>query len=1000
MFDSSRNDLNYIKRFVNDFIVRKEIIDRSDIELHAWSLNDEPVPFSEARSASYSPIQVGDTWGDPWSTLWLKVNGVIPQNWKLEESLEIVFLLDLGFTKQPGFQAEGLIYTPEGKPVKAINPLNHTYVLPPGEIDFYVELAANPNVGDFVTFKQTQFGLKETAPEGHLYQIKEACIGLRSVTIWELQQDLKSLIGLADVLPENDQRRREIIQSLLRAVDVVDIDDLPGSACLARSVLAEELGKPANSSELTMYATGHAHIDSAWLWPVRETIRKCARTFSNVCDLLERYPEFTFSCSSAVQYHWMKEHYPAIFERIKEHVAEGRFVPVGGMWVECDANLTGGEALVRQFLYGKKFFLEEFGVDTIETWLPDSFGYSASLPQIAKLAGHRYFLTQKVSWNEYNDFPHHTFWWEGIDGSRQYTHFPPADTYNSELDAKELAFFRENFKEKGHSTVGLGLFGWGDGGGGPTPEHLAALKRHSNLAGSVKVKSSTAREFFEVVSAEYPDPPTWVGELYLELHRGALSAQLATKQGNRRSENYLREAELWAVVAHVKSGVEYPYARLEHLWKKLLLNQFHDILPGTSIAWVHDEAVRDFEYIREETDQIISEAFGSLKSGTISARANSSPLPQQGVDALAIARVDERMQSVQLEESEDVRTLSNKNLIITVDNDGNIVTMRDRHTDRNIFGEGEPGAVFQLYRDTPAVWDAWDIDRNYVRLEESVGKPVSVSVDVSEDEAVISFTYEFGTSKVTKNYILGSSSEQLEISIDIDWHEKKRMLKMDFPIGIRSKTVASEIQYGFIERPIAVNTMWDYARFEMSAHRWLRLAEGDFGIALANDSSYGFSCFHHVRSDGKTTTTVSPTLIRGPVYPDPRAEEGQYTVRFSLRPNATILNAYQDGYALNAVVRDVSTHEVVAPIVEVDSPQILVESVKMAEDRSGDVIVRIFEATGQSCQTKLRTDVNAQAIEEVDLIERSLVDGAQSTTDLIDLDFHPFEIKTLRIRRA
>lgn len=1000
MFDSSKNDLNYIKRFVHDFITGNDIIERSGIELHAWSLDSEPVPFAQAKSASYTPIEVGDTWGNPWSTLWLKVDGTIPSNWPVDDHLEIVFVLDLGFTNQPGFQAEGLIYTPEGKPVKAINPLNHTYVLPSGEPNFFVELAANPNMGDFVTFRQTPFGLKETAPKGHLYEIKEACLGLRSVDIWELQQDFKSLIGLADVLAENDQRRLEIIQCLLTAIDVIDIQDLPGTAHLARAELSRELTKPAYTTELTMYATGHAHIDSAWLWPVRETIRKCARTFSNVCDLLERDPSFTFSCSSAVQYHWMKQHYPAIFERMKKHVAEGRFVPVGGMWVECDANLTGGEALVRQFLYGKKFFLNEFGVDTQETWLPDSFGYSASLPQIAKLAGHRYFLTQKVSWNEYNDFPHHTFWWEGIDGSRQYTHFPPADTYNSELTAEELTFFRKNYKEKGRSTVGLGLFGWGDGGGGPTPEHLAALKRHANLAGSVKVKSSTAREFFEVASREYPDPPTWVGELYLELHRGALSAQLATKQGNRRSENLLREAELWAVIAHVKTGLQYPYEKLETLWKKLLLNQFHDILPGTSIAWVHNEAIEDYEYIRAEAEEIIAESLSALRQGAKVVTLNSIPIEHKGIAPLAASTVQESEQSITCTESDGSIILENEHVRATIDSDGNVSSLYDQKTRRDIFATGEPGAVFKLYRDTPSVWDAWDIDRNYVRVGETVGKPSSVTTDIASDRVTVAYTFEFGSSVATKNYTLAASSQQLEISVDIDWHEKKRMLKLDFPLSLRSKTVAAEIQYGFVERPVAVNTMWDYARFEMGAHRWVRLAEGDFGIALANDSSYGFSCFHHVRADGKTVTTVSPTIVRGPVYPDPRAEEGHYTVRFSLRPNATVLNAYKDGYALNTPPRQAPIGQKIDPIVQALSPQVLIEAVKMAEDQSGDVIVRLFEATGQSCQTQLATDIDATAITEVDVIERHKEGGIESTAQSVDLDFHPFEIKTLRIHRS
>src|SRR5918995_353836 len=375
-------------------------------------------------------------------------------------------------------------------------------------------------------------------------------------------------------------------------LDVLDLADVGGTAAAARKVLADPLGRPAHASAHRLSAVGHAHIDCAWLWPLRETRRKCARTFANVTALAADYPELVFACSSAQQYAWVKEDQPALFDRIKRTVASGQWAPVGGMWVESDANLPGGESLARQLVHGRRFFRDELGVDTPEVWLPDTFGYTAAFPQLARLAGARWFLTQKLSWNETNRMPHHTFRWEGLDGPRILPHFPPVDTYNAELTGAELAHAVANYAEKGAGTRSLVPFGYGDGGGGPTREMLERARRLADLEGSPRVTVESPAAFFAAAEAEYPDAPVWSGELYFELHRGTYTSQAATKAGNRRSERLLREAELWAATAAVRAGAPYPYDELDELWKTVLLHQFHDILPGSSISWVHREAVR------------------------------------------------------------------------------------------------------------------------------------------------------------------------------------------------------------------------------------------------------------------------------------------------------------------------------------------------------------------------------------------------------------------------
>jgi len=462
----------------------------------------------------------------------------------------------------------------------------------------------------------------------------------RDVNVWELLQDILTLDGLVDVLPSDGSRRAEIVRALDRMVDTMDPDDVAGTACQGRAVLQSVLASTAADSSLIVSAVGHAHMDCAWLWPTRETVRKVARTFANVLDLTDRYPDFVFAASSAQQYAWLKDSQPDLFERVRGAVHAGRIKPVSGMWVESDTNMPSGESLVRQLVFGKRFFLEEFGVDSTEGWLPDSFGYSAALPQILRSAGIRYFLTQKPSWNEINKMPYSTFLWEGLDGSRLFTHFPPAETYNSDLGAHDLARTERTFREKGDARHVLGLFGWGDGGGGPTREMLAAAERKADLDGSPRVQLSEPDAFFRKAESELPCPAVWTGEMYLELHRGALISQQKTKRGNRHSEALLREAELWAATAAVTLGTPYPYEGLAAAWKMVLLQQFHDILPGSSIAWVHQEAEREYGRIATKLTSVIDESLSALSGdGDTTLAANSSPYPQRGVPAMGLQPV-------------------------------------------------------------------------------------------------------------------------------------------------------------------------------------------------------------------------------------------------------------------------------------------------------------------------------------------------------------------------
>lgn len=1004
-----------LKRFVDDHLAPALYRDARPLAASAWPVPGEPVPFADAFSNEFAPVPLGWSWGTAWSTVWLRVSGEVPAEWAEVEGTRPEILVDFGYNKsRSGFQAEGLAYRPDGTLIKAISPLNSWLPASPGEtVDVFIEAAANPDVAGEYTFEPTPLGDLATVGPEELYHLKQLEVALLDVTVFELLQDVWALRGLMGELPLDQPRRHEILRALERMLDVLDPDDIPGTAQSAREEIADVLARPASASAHHLVATGHAHIDSAWLWPLRETVRKCARTFTNVMALMDEHPEFVFSCSSAQQYKWMKDYYPAVFERIKEKVAAGQFVPVGGMWVESDTNMPGSEAMARQFIAGKRFFLEEFGVECEEAWLPDSFGYSAALPQIVSAAGERWFLTQKISWNQVNRMPHHTFWWEGIDGTRVFTHFPPADTYISELSAAELAHAERNFSEKGKATVSLIPFGWGDGGGGPTREMIAAAKRLVSLEGSPTVRIDRPSAFFAQAEAEYPDAPVWSGEMYLELHRGVYTSQLRTKQGNRRSEQLLREAELWATAASVRAGFEYPYDLLEECWHTVLLLQFHDILPGSSIAWVHREAERKHAEVAERLEGVIADALAALTAGGDEHLVvNSSPLPRAGVAALGMGApaspsLVERAVLVELVETprvtdDEVSTsstgmsahiLTNGILMVAVTR-GAVTSLRGP-SGREVVPPGATLGALRLHRDLPNLWDAWDLDAHYKRTVRELADPESVAVERDDDGSIsVVSTFSTGPSTILQRVRLRPGASAIDIELDVDWRDREKILKLAMPLDLRADRTAAETQFGHIFRSTHTNTSWEAARFEAVQHRWLHLGEPGFGVAIANDSTYGYDVDRTTREDGGTTTTARFSVLRAPLFPDPESDQGMHSVRFSVAPDAGIPEAVALGYERNLPLRRVSGSPV-APLVTSSAPGVVVETVKLAEDRSGDVIVRVYESWGRRESATITIDADYESVALTDLLERDLpgdaLQGAQLT-------LRPFQFVTLRFR--
>lgn len=993
------------------------------LELAAYRVGGEPIPVAEGLAADYRPAQVGEQWGRAWDTTWFRLTGEVPAA-LAERRVEVLF--DLGFdVNLTGLQAEGLVYRADGSPVRSLHPraqwIPVTSEAVAGEpIELYVEAASNPVLLEPEwSFRPTEQGEWDTAGEDLLYRIRRADVVIFEAEVFELVHDVEVLLQLAEQLDATSARRATILFALDRALDAVDLQNVAGTAAAGRAPLAQVLASPAAPSAHRISAVGHAHIDSAWLWPLRETVRKVARTTSSMATLLEEHHEFVYAMSSAQQYAWLKQDRPEVYGRVKQAVAKGRFVPVGGMWVEADAVLPGGEAMIRQFLYGQRFFRDEFGIECRGAWLPDSFGYSAALPQLLVGAGFDWFLTQKLSWNERNTFPHSTFEWEGIDGSRIFTHFPPVDTYNAQLSGAELALADRNFKEKSVGSSSLAPTGFGDGGGGTTREMIARARRLADLEGSPRVVWETPDAFFERAKAELPEPAVWKGELYLERHRATFTTQHAMKQGNRRNEGLLIEAELWASVATLRTARPYPYDTLDQAWREVLLLQFHDILPGSAISWVHREAAQRHAMVSATLERVIAESLAALgvildegvatpsmvEAGEAPSvepvetqgpilLVNASPVAQSGVGAGAVANVVPHT-GHSLTATDDGFVLASDSLRITIDSSGHVVGAIDAASGREAIPAGERGNLLQLHQDFPNLWDAWDVDAGYRRMRVDL----DAADDVRLDGEVVVVRRTFGASSIEQRLWLAPDGRALVIDNTIDWQEREKFLKLAFPIDVFTDTAVAETQFGFHSRPTHDNTSWDDARFETHAQRWFLVQEPGFGVAFANDSSYGFDVTRS-RRGGTVVQDVRFSMLRAPRFPDPRTDLGVQRMRFALAFGADETRATELGYALNVPVRPAHGRGV-GPLVTSSDPRVLISAVKLADDRSGDLIVRVYESAGGRASSEVHIALpGVSSVTATDLLERPTSPVSHSPTDegaSMTLNLRPFQVHTLRI---
>lgn len=986
-------------------------------EIAAHHVRGEPIPFDGAVRRDYEAFAIGDPWGPAWDTTWFRLRGTIPREWA---GAEVVLHFEVGGAGDTGFGAEALVWE-NGRPMQGLSPNHREYRLTRSAagaeaIELYVEAAANPRApwGDDV------WPLLMPEPQGQpQFTLARAELGTVRRDLRAFWEDMRLLSELLAALPRDEPRAEYVRHALVLACDALDLEDVVGTIPVAHPMLKDALAAPAGPGGHRVSAVGHAHLDTAWLWPLRETVRKCARTFSTAVRLMDEYPEYRFACSQAVQLAWTKEHHPDLYARIREKVEAGQFEPTGSMWVEPDCNLPSGESLVRQLVYGKRFFLDEFGIETRDAWLPDVFGFTAALPQIFRRARVDWFLTQKLSWNQYNVMPHHSFQWEGIDGSRVFAHFPPSDTYGGNATVKELRDGVERFRDHAIATRSLYPFGHGDGGGGPTAEMLEALRRLRDLDGVPRVEIEGPRAFFEAAADESSDWPVWAGELYLELHRGTYTTHAEVKLGNRRGELALRDAELWATAA--LDPADYPAAELEQTWKTLLLHQFHDILPGSGIHWVYEDSARDHAVVQATAASIAEHAKSELvRDIDTSGHAdpfvvfNSASHDRDGLVELeggAIARVEVPACGYAVYDAASVVApavaapalsvapdhLENDRLRVELDGDGLLVSVYDKLADREVLAPGAKGNLFQLHPDHPNYFDAWDVDRfAFDEVVESGGPGPTHVVEDGPHRVALGTFRSSGQSTIEQTISLTAGSARLEFATEIDWHETHRLLKVAFPVAVHSPRATYEIQFGHLERPTHANTSWDLARFEVSAHQWADLSEGDYGVALLNDCKYGYDIRGNV---------MRLSLLRAPTWPDPVADRGQHRFTYALLPHVGDFRAgrvIEEARELNQPLAAVptSSHPGSRPnrasLVRIDQPGVEAVAVKRA-DRAPGIVVRIAELWGR--RTGIRLDLwdRVSAAARTDLLERDLEPVAVDDDGSVALDLLPFELVTLRL---
>lgn len=1006
----------------------------------------EQLTLAEAQAQlSFEPIAPGTPWGAKWQYGWFRGEITIPE---FAQGQMIALMPDVGIEPTVIIEiidgkvtpllsdtvAEAVVYV-NGEYAGAIDHKHKTIILTDsaqaGE-SFSVVLEAYAGHGPREWRSGPTPPDRETVPEPPAQQCKvgRSHFGIWMEPVYQLLMDVETLWEVREHIDPESLRLMEIDNGLKDFSVIVNFEADPGEMLgavqAARERLRPLLAKHNGDTTPEMIGFGHAHIDVAWLWPLAETERKCVRTFSTQLDLMRRYPEYIFLQSQPHLYRMVKRHYPDLYAQILEAIQRGQWIADGASWVEPDTNISGGESLIRQLIHGKRFYREEFGVDSRILWLPDVFGYSGALPQIMRGCGVDYFSTQKILWayNGGEQFPYNTFIWEGIDGSRVKAHFH--NDYNSETKPSTvIKRWTERLQKEGFSKR-LYPFGWGDGGGGPTREHLEYVRREADLEGVPKFRLAAPLTFFEEQDREgWPDV-TYTGELYFQAHRGTYTSQARTKRLNRRSEFALREAELWGAAASLLAGFDFPYGIWDEAWKTVLLNQFHDILPGSSIHRVYEEAeaqlggvVKTAQRIAGEARQSLIESgqgltvFNSLsweRKGIVALPAglagvqtpDGKPAPTQTCNGLTYAEVNvpacgwAGLKPAEAEIPESTirvtpNSMENDLLRIEFGEFGELTSIFDKIEQKEL-AAGTCNS-FRMYQDIPSAFDAWDIDSMY-KLS-PVALPEKASFEISAEGPLfgaLTITRQLNDSTLTQTVTLRRDSRRVDFHTVIDWQERHKLLKVNFPVDYHVHQALHEIQFGHLARPTHRSRQIDQDRFEVCNQKWSALVEPERGFAILNDSKYGVDVFEN---------SINLTLLKSALAPDMTADRGrqEFTYAFAFW-NAPLMESglVREGYDLNIPLQSAPGYRESASLFQVNPANIIIETVKPAEDPGvGDLVVRCYEALGNTTRGTLRTSLPFAHVYQTDMLENPQVE-LPLEAGAVALDFHPFEIKTLRFR--
>ena len=898
------------------------------------------------------------------------------------------------------------------------------------------------------------YRLELQAYTGILHTEFNLIVDLREIDpeIQGLYYDLAVPLQAFPRLEPDGKPRRDLERVLNDAVNLLDLrhpydGNFYQSVSEARAFLKQALYTDlAGDDDVIATCIGHTHIDVAWWWTVAQTREKVCRSFATVLKLMEEYPDYKFMSSQPQLYYFLKERYPELYEQIKKRVAEGRWEPEGGMWVEADCNLTSGESLVRQFLYGKRFFKEEFGVENRILWLPDVFGYSGALPQIMAKCGIDYFMTTKLAWNQFNKMPYDTFRWRGIDGTEILTHLITTlgvgqdekdffTTYNGMLHPDAILGGWHRYQQKDINNDILISYGYGDGGGGPTREMLETSSRmDKGIEGVPKVRQAFARTYFDELKERVEGNkrlPTWEGELYFEYHRGTYTSMARNKRSNRKAELHMMDLELLGVLADPK--VAYPDAELDGLWHGILINQFHDILPGSSIHEVYEVTKKEYEEMEAQISVLTDERVRALiregegvtvlnttgferddvvelgdcdaealldENGSVypvqqtrkGAVAFVKDLPSKGYKTFGKVSAGEEKRPFCL--SPDSHALETPFYQVVFDKNGCIGQIYDKENDRNVLKPGEAGNLMRVYEDKPIYYDNWDVDIYYTEKFWDVTDLRGFSwVEMGPVRATLRLERQFSHSTITQEIHFYADLRRIDFETTVDWKEHQSLLKVHFPVDVHTDEATFEIQYGNVTRKTHRNTSWDKARFESCGQKWMDVSEGHYGVSLLNDCKYG----HSVKD-----SCIGLTLIKSGTEPNPTTDQEMHFFTYSLYPHAETWKAagtVPQAFFLNqpALVSNGGKPGESFSLASLNVPNVVLETVKKAEDGDG-VILRMYECENARTPVTLTFNRPLASAESCNCLEEP--DGEPVKVDGNKVSFlvKPFEIKTIRIR--